>query len=78
MQSTNSNPNDNVEPLPDSDSGEFGTVEKIAKKDIKPVNDPLCKHEFVEDPRDQTDYYIAMMCTKCPLGYLKPKNPQKV
>ena len=66
--------NDNIDPLPESDSDVFGNVERIDKKDIKAVNDPNCKHEFIEDPEDQTDYYMAMTCKHCPIGYLAPKK----
>lgn len=66
--------NDNIDPLPSSDSGEFGKVERIAKKDLKPINDPHCKHEFEPDYTDETDYYIAMSCKHCIVGYLKPKK----
>lgn len=70
MQSTQSTPEE-LEPIEFEDGGR---VERIDKKDIKPVNDPKCKHEFIEDPEDQTDFYIAMTCTKCPVGYLRPKK----
>lgn len=69
-QSTNSI----LDPLPDSNDETWGSVERISKKDIRPINDPKCKHEFVEDPGDQTDFYIAMTCKHCIQGYLKPKK----
>lgn len=78
MQSTSSEAeplNENIDPLPESDSGEFGKVERISKKDMKPINDPKCKHEFEPDYTDETDYYLAMSCKHCIVGYLKPKNP---
>lgn len=75
MQSTYSANEEVIEPLPPSDSGEFGKVERIEKKDMKPINDPNCKHEFEPDYTDETEYYIAMSCKHCIVGYLKPKNP---
>lgn len=53
-----------------------GHTELIDRRQLIPMNDVDCKHEsYIEDPSDETDFYIAMECSnaKCPVGYLKTK-----
>ena len=55
----------------------YTNVTHIKKEDMKQLNDPNCTHNFVPDHEDETDFYVAMVCTLCPQGYLKTKNPTK-
>lgn len=41
---------------------------------VPPLFSASCEHNYLEDPTDQTDYYIAVSCTKCGRGYLKRKH----
>lgn len=45
-------------------------------RERQPINDTECLHdEYIEDPSDETETYIAMVCAnpRCPYGYLKAK-----
>jgi len=64
-------------PLPASDNNEQdGLVEIVDRRQLIPINDVDCKHEtYVVDHSDETDEYVAMMCSNnnCPVGYLQSK-----
>jgi hypothetical protein len=64
---------DSIDNLPESDSDVFGKSERIDKKDIKPLNDPNCEHEFVEEPDCEIPGCKSMKCTKCPVGIFVKK-----
>lgn len=61
----NSTPPNEVEP-----KGETVNIETTPE-----VQPRYCgnNHDFVEDPSDQTEFYIAVICTLCHRGYLKRK-----
>lgn len=50
-----------------------GRTEVIDLSNARVITNPNCKHVFIEDPTDQTDHYVAMVCVDCPIGYLKAK-----
>lgn len=53
-----------------------GHYEVIDRRQLVPINDTECTHpEFVPDPTDETEEFIAMVCTNdnCPVGYLASK-----
>ncbi len=61
---------DSIDNLPGSDSDVFGKTERISKKDIKPFNDPKCKHEFVQEEGEcEIPGHVSMHCLHCPVGY---------
>jgi hypothetical protein len=63
MLDDNQNHNDNnFKPI-----DEQGFVERIDKGTLKPVNDPNCAHEWVDDG-DKIGAMKAQVCRKCPLG----------
>lgn len=52
----------------------YGKTEIIRKEDMQVITDASCQHEYEPDHDDETDYYIAMSCTKCPHGILQRKG----
>lgn len=60
--------------LPPLNDGEV--VEKIAKEDLKPMYDTNHEHIYVRDPEDETDAYVAEMCSvkNCNVGRLVAKH----
>lgn len=40
----------------------------VRKNELKPLNNPRCEHEFVDDPTEKD--FVAVKCTKCPVGRL--------
>lgn len=49
-----------------------GTRTDMSK--VPPLFDADCRHDYQADHTDETDHYIAMVCTKCHRGYLKRKH----
>jgi hypothetical protein len=63
---------------PEPQQEDFEIVDKIAKKDLKPIHNVNCKHEnIVPDYDDQTEHYLAFRCADCIVGYLSPKPLDK-
>lgn len=63
---------------PDLQQEDFTVVDKIAKKDLKPIHNVDCKHEnMIPDYEDETDGYLAFRCADCIIGYLSPKPLDK-
>lgn len=59
---------------PEVQQEDFQTIEKIAKKDLRPIHNVNCKHEtMVPDYDDETENYLAFKCADCIVGYLSPK-----
>lgn len=50
-------------------------IERIDRRELKPLFDTNHEHHFVPDPEDQTDEYGAEMCdvSGCGLGRLVAK-----
>lgn len=51
----------------------YGETKVFKKQDQVVLTKSDCKHEFIPDHEDETDYYIAMTCRHCPQGYLQKK-----
>lgn len=61
---------------PPDNAKQDGHVELIDRRQLVPLNDVECPHErYEEDPSDETETYIAMVCAnpRCPYGYLQAK-----
>lgn len=51
-----------------------GYAEQVDLSQV-PVQTPAgCPHQFEEDPSDETEHFIAIVCLKCHWGYLKRKH----
>lgn len=44
-----------------------GFIERIDKRNLKPLNDPQCNHDWVDDD-DEIGDMRAQVCRICPLG----------
>lgn len=52
---------------------EPGYIERIDKRTLKPLNDPNCTHEWVDD-NEVIGRMRAQTCLHCPLGRWVPYN----
>jgi len=55
-------------------TGPDGHSEVIDTSNLRPITNAGCKHEYVPDPTDETESYIAMICKHCVQGYLARKH----
>lgn len=63
-------PNDEVVFTPQNEDKEPERID-LTQFPVKRSID--CLHDYKEDPSDETDTFIAVMCKDCGFGYLRKK-----